>query len=228
MSLEVLGVGLGRTGTLSLKFALEHLGFGPCYHATEVAANMRTALPLWNAAERGAADWSTIFAGYRSSTDHPGCYYWRQLIEVYPQAKVVLTVRDPDSWFESVTQTILMPGRKSTFVGPEGETFSTFLKQQMGGRSQDRAFMVDYFNRWNQAVIDTVPAERLLVFSARQGWAPLCSFLGVPLPHKPYPHLHARPRLRWFTRGLRLPDDVAARERHVREYLEYLREDLFG
>lgn len=108
MSLQVLGAGLGRTGTLSLKFALEHLGFGPCYHATEVAANMRTALPLWNAAERGAADWSAIFAGYRSSTDHPGCYYWRQLIEVYPQAKVVLTVRDPDSWFESVTQTILM------------------------------------------------------------------------------------------------------------------------
>lgn len=88
--------------------------------------------------------------------------------------------------------------------------------------------MVDYFNRWNQAVIDAVPSDRLLVFSSRQGWAPLCGFLSVPVPHKPYPHLHARPRLRWFTRGLRLPDDVAARERHVREYLQYLREDLFG
>ncbi len=228
MSLQVIGAGLGRTGTLSLKFALEHLGFGSCHHATEVAANMRTALPLWNAAERGAADWPAIFAGYRSSTDHPGCYYWRQLIEVYPQAKVVLTVRDPDSWFESVTQTILAPGRKSTFLGPEGEIFSMFLKQQFAGRSDDRAFMVDYFKRWNQAVIDTVPADRLLVFSPSQGCAPLCAFLSVPVPAQAYPHLHARPRLRWFARGLHLPNDIASREQHVRDYLDYLRKDLFG
>ncbi|QDI04563.1 hypothetical protein E4A48_13480 [Xanthomonas cerealis pv. cerealis] len=228
MSLQVIGAGLGRTGTLSLKFALEHLGFGPCYHATEVAANMRTALPLWNAAERGTPDWPAIFAGYRSSTDHPGCYYWRQLIEAYPQAKVVLTVRDPDSWFESVTQTILVPGRKSTFLGPEGEAFSSFLRQQFGGRNDDRASMIEYFTRWNREVVATVPAERLLVFSAKQGWAPLCAFLDVPVPAQAYPHLHARPRLRWFKRVLRLPDDIAARERHMRDYLDALHQDLFG
>ncbi|PPU94212.1 sulfotransferase family protein [Xanthomonas albilineans] len=228
MSLQVIGAGLGRTGTLSLKFALEHLGFGPCYHATEVAATMRKALPLWNAAERGAADWAAIFAGYRSTTDHPGCYYWRELIDVYPDAKVILTVRDPESWFESVTQTILVPGKKSTFLGPEGEEFSKFLKKHFAGRSEDRAFMVDYFKRWNEQVVETVPADRLLVFSSQQGWAPLCAFLGVPVPTHAYPHLHARQRLRWFTRGLRLPDDVALRERHVRDYLDYLRKDLFG
>jgi hypothetical protein len=228
MSLQVIGAGLGRTGTLSLKFALEHLGFGPCYHATEVVANMSTALPLWNAAERGTPDWPAIFAGYRSSTDHPGCYYWRQLIEAYPQAKVVLTVRDPDSWFESVTQTILAPRGKSTFLGPEGEAFSAFLRQQFGGRNYDRASMIEYFMRWNRAVVATVPAERLLVFSAKQGWAPLCAFLDVPVPAQAYLHLHARPRLRWFKRVLRLPDDSAARERHMRDYLDALRQDLFG
>ncbi len=143
MTLQVIGAGLGRTGTLSLKFALEHLGFGPCYHATEVAATMRRSVPLWNAVERGAPDWKAIFAGYRSTTDHPGCYYWQQLMDVYDQAKVILTVRDPDSWFDSVTHTILAPNRKSTFLGPEGETFSRFLKHHFVDHMDDSAFMAE-------------------------------------------------------------------------------------
>ncbi len=107
MALAVIGAGLGRTATFSLKFALEHLGLGPCYHMSEVFAGSRRNVPLWLDAIDGQPDWDAIFAGFRSTTDYPACNYWRELAAHYPDAKVVLTVRDPDSWFDSVSETIL-------------------------------------------------------------------------------------------------------------------------
>ena len=96
MALEVIGAGLGRTGTLSLKLALEHIGLGKCYHMSEMIAHLRTHLPLWVAAAKGQPQWDAIFDGYRSSTDYPGCMFWRELVAKYPDAKVILTTRDPD------------------------------------------------------------------------------------------------------------------------------------
>src|SRR6478735_8486303 len=105
MALKVIGAGLGRTGTLSLKLALEHIGFGPCYHMSEMFGAMRRAMPLWLAAGHGRADWDAIFEGYRATTDYPGCTYWRELVAAYPEARVILTTRDPDGWFDSVSAT---------------------------------------------------------------------------------------------------------------------------
>ena len=116
MAVKVIGAGLGRTATFSLKFALEHLGFGPCYHMAEVFAGSRRNVPLWLDVMRGKPDWDAVFAGFQSTTDYPACTYWRELSAFYPDAKVILTVRDADSWFDSVSETIFSPkmqGRSS-------------------------------------------------------------------------------------------------------------------
>jgi len=106
MALKVIGAGLGRTATFSMKFALEHLGFGACYHMSEVMAGARKNVPLWLDVINGKPDWDAIFEGYQSTSDYPACSYWKELAEYYPEAKLVLTVRDPDNWFDSVTSTI--------------------------------------------------------------------------------------------------------------------------
>lgn len=230
MALQVIGAGLGRTGTLSLKLALEHLGFGPCYHAMEIAATVRVSLPLWNDAVLGAPDWERIFAGYGAVVDYPGCLFWRELMVRYPEAKIILTVRDADSWFESVNATIFPAERNGTLLGEPGLGISDFLRKDFGDQIADRAFMVDYFNSWNRSVIEDVPNERLLVFNARDGWIPLCDFLHVPCPDVPFPWLHAREKKpRWKKRRQmsatgHTPSEL---ERTVRDYLDDLRESAF-
>src|SRR6185312_13892981 len=110
VSLQVIGAGLGRTGTSSLKLALELLGFGPCYHMTELIGHP-DHLPLWNAAAEGRGDWKTIFADYGSTTDYPGCVFWRDLAAAFPDAKIILTLRDPEEWFASTQATVFSPNR---------------------------------------------------------------------------------------------------------------------
>ncbi|MEJ2044721.1 MAG: sulfotransferase [Reinekea sp.] len=192
MSLEVIGAGLGRTGTLSLKFALEQLGIGSCYHMVELYANGRANLPLWLDAINGKPQWDRIFKGYGATTDYPACYFYKTLMEYYSEAKVILTVRDADSWFDSVSETIFASRRDSGIFGDSGKEFSDFIRNPFGDKIRDRAFMIDYFNTWNQSVIDTVPNDRLLVLSPGEGWEPLCQFLGKPVPDSPYPKVHAR------------------------------------
>ncbi|MGH8933214.1 MAG: sulfotransferase family protein [Egibacteraceae bacterium] len=104
--LEVIGAGFGRTGTLSLKTALERLGFGQCYHGIELMRHPEH-LPLWEAAVAGEPDWAQLFAGYRACVDWPGVHFWRELVDAYPDAKVVLTVRDPRRWYASARNTFL-------------------------------------------------------------------------------------------------------------------------
>jgi hypothetical protein len=186
MGLKVIGSGLGRTGTLSTKLALEQLGFGPCHHMVEVFLHPES-VPLWVAAGDGDPDWDAIFAGYGSMVDHPGCCYWRELAAHYPDAKVLHTVRDPDKWFDSTQATIFAPGREPP---PEGTPMRRFFDQLgafYGGDMNDRAFMVDFFRRHTEAVVAGVPPERLLVFDVAEGWDPLCAFLGVDTPVTPYP-----------------------------------------
>jgi hypothetical protein len=186
MTLQLFGTGLGRTGTMSLKLALEQLGLGPCHHMVEVFAKPER-VPLWIAAGAAHADWDAIFEGYNSAVDYPSCRFWRELMAYYPEAKMIHTVRDPARWFASTQETIFSPQTVgATGDGPLAAFFNIFMADY-GGHMHERDFMLDYYRRHTETVLATVPKERLLVFEVAQGWEPLCAFLGVPAPATPFP-----------------------------------------
>jgi hypothetical protein len=230
VALKVIGAGLGRTATLSMKFALEHLGLGPCYHMSEVFANGRRNVPLWVDVVRGKPNWDAIFDGFQSTTDYPACTYWRELAAYYPNAKVLLTVRDADTWFDSVSETIFSEAMQGSLAGSPVETMMNgAIFDAFGGRVKDRAFMTDWFTRRNQQVIDSLPPKRLLVFSPKQGWEPLCAFLGVPIPKEPFPRVNSRDELSQVAADQGgLPPDPDAAEKFVRAYLEQQKAKAFG
>jgi hypothetical protein len=230
MALKVIGAGLGRTATFSMKFALEHLGFGPCYHMSEVLAGARRNVPLWVDVVNGNFDWDSIFDGFESTTDYPACSYWRELADYYPDAKVVLTVRDPDSWFDSVSETIFSPRMQGSLVGTPVETMMQgVIFRHFEGRVTDRDFMTDWFARRNQEVIDSLPADRLLVYSPKQGWEPLCAFLDVPVPEVAFPRVNSRDELSGVSdEEGGLPPDPESAERFARDYIETLRARAFA
>jgi hypothetical protein len=231
MALDVIGAGLGRTGTFSLKFALEYLGFGPCHHMAEVRANARSQLPKWLAAIDGGADWDWVFQGYRSAVDHPGCAFWRELVVRYPDAKVILTVRDPDAWFRSVSETIFSPQMRALFTdGPLAKFMSVTVWGDFIDRIDDRDYMTDYFRRWTDEVSATVPAERLLVFEAKHGWQPLCDFLGLPIPDVPYPRTNERNAMAESIAAHdgQAGDDIAMVEARGRQDIDDGRRQAFG
>jgi hypothetical protein len=214
MAIQVIGAGLGRTGTLSLKAALEELGFAKCYHMVEVFARKDDAR-TWDAAMRGEpVDWDKFFDGYRASVDVPASLYYRELMEKFPEAKVILTVRDPERWYESARQTIYFaqnafPNWARVF-NPRMRDFRVMINRlwakMFQGRFEDRAFAIDVFNRHNEQVRRDVPTDRLLVYEISQGWGPLCAFLGVPVPEgKPFPHLNDTAEFRArIERGVRI------------------------
>jgi hypothetical protein len=200
MPIQVIGAGLGRTGTLSLKSALEALGFSKCYHMIEVFAHMEDAR-TWDAASRGEpVDLDRLFAGYQATVDWPGCSFYRELLRHYPEAKVILTVRDPERWYDSAKETIYFVRHAippwTRVILPRMRVFRRMLDRiawdgMFRGRFEDRAFAIDTFNRHNDQVRRDVPAERLLVYQVSEGWVPLCAFLGVAVPEgKPFPHLN--------------------------------------
>jgi hypothetical protein len=230
MALKVIGAGLGRTATFSLKFALEHVGFGPCYHMSEVFAGARRNVPLWLDVVQGTPDWDAVFDGFQSTTDYPACTYWRELAGTYPDAKVILTVRDPDRWFESVSETIFSERMMGSLAGtPLEAMMQGVIFDAFGDRVHDRAFMTDWFRRRNQEVIDTIAPERLLVFSPSDGWEPLCAFLGVPVPAEPFPRVNSRDEIGHASDEQGgLPPDPATAEGFAREYIDQLRARAFG
>ena len=190
MTLEVIGAGFGRTGTMSLKVALEELGFGPCYHMIELFQHPEH-VERWEAAVRGdPVNWEELFHGYRATVDWPGAAFYRKLMERYPEAGVILTVRDPESWYESARNTIFNLQEVASSRAPQ---MARDLASQKGfdGDVEDRQHMIEAFNRWNEEVRELVPAQRLLVYEVKEGWEPLCDFLGVEAPKgKPFPHLN--------------------------------------
>jgi hypothetical protein len=148
---------------------------------------------LWVDAAEGRPDWETIFQGYQSCTDAPGCSFWRELADHYPDAKVLLSVRDPNEWFESTQATVFsdeMLGSPSK--SPLSEFFAKCVTREFGEHIHHRDFMLAQFERHNQAVIAAIPAPRLLVYDVRQGWEPLCAWLGAPVPETPFPHSNSR------------------------------------
>ena len=193
MALKVVGSGLGRTGTMSLKLALEQLGFSRCYHMVEVFMNPPHA-PLWTAAAEGKPQWDTIFEGYAATVDYPGAAFWRQIWEHYPDAKVLHSVRDPEKWFESTQATIFSPRSpaRQSALPPEMQKFFGTVLGTFGDKINNKEFMIDHFKRHTDDVIKTVPKDRLLVYEASHGWEPLCKFLDVPVPSTPFPRENTR------------------------------------
>ena len=190
MSLQVIGVGLPRTGTWSLKVALQQLGFGPCYHMSE-ALEQPNHWPLWETAGAGGAvDWQSLFQGWGSTTDAPACHFYQELANVFPDAKLVLSVRDPDKWFASTQNTILTQAASDMHRARGSLGMVEAVGWGTDPRLRDKAYMLDRYHRHNDEVVRMVPPERLLVFNAAEGWAPLCRFLGRPIPETPYPQVN--------------------------------------
>ncbi len=201
--MQVIGSGFGRTGTLSTKHALELLGFGPCHHMEEVVRRPSQGRGWLRIANGGKPDWKTLLADYESCVDFPASVVWKDLLETFPDAKVLHTVRDPDRWYDSTASTIY---RSSEYIGgwiraitPAG--FPIKVAESMvweglfDGRFEDRDHAIAVYEAWTQDVIDSVPADRLLVFEVAQGWEPLCEFLEVPIPDKPFPNVNDKAAL---------------------------------
>jgi Sulfotransferase domain len=192
MVLSVIGAGLPRTGTASLKMALEQLGFGPCYHMSELIPRPERAQAWVDAADGKPVAWEKVFEGYHSTTDAPACHFYRQLMAQYPKAKVILSVRDPESWFSSTQETVLQPFVMKVHVAMGTLDMCNKIGWGTDPKLRDKDYMLARFTRHNDDVIASVPREKLLVFEAREGWAPLCAFLGVPVPEGDYPRTNAR------------------------------------
>lgn len=230
MGLEVIGAGPGRTATFSLKFALERLGFGPCYHMTEVFRRARRNIPLWQEVANGQPDWDKIFDGYRSTTDNPACVYWRELAAHYPAARIVLTVRDADAWVQSCSETINSPRMLASLEGSElMRMFKGTYLRQFGDRVGDAEWMASWYRKYNEEVIDTIPPERLLVFHPKDGWEPLCQFLGVNIAAEPFPRVNSRDEFGAAPdKHGGLPSDPAGLEAFADNYIEALRLKAFA
>jgi hypothetical protein len=192
--MDVIGVGFGRTGTLSLKAALEQLGLGPCMHMIPVLGDEQLAALFRKAADGDRESLDAALRGCRSTVDWPGTFFWRELVHRYPDARVVLSVRDPQEWYDSAHRTIY---RAAAAGPPPGAAPSAMDMARavvwdgtFGGRFADRDHAVRVFEEHNAEVRRTVPAGRLLEFEVRRGWEPLCAFLGRPVPATPFPRLN--------------------------------------
>ncbi|WOJ95479.1 sulfotransferase [Congregibacter brevis] len=219
MPIKVIGAGFGRTGTLSLKLALEEVGCGPCFHMFELA-KQRNHLEQWESALNDqTADWHTVFRGYQSTVDFPACVYYAELMEKYPDAKVILTIRESENWYQSAINTILTirPSLLQLlkvlacypFSKRARKTYRLAMHNRaliehkvFGGKISDKAHVIRVYEAHQQSVKNTVPKDRLLVYDVREGWEPLCVFLGVPVPGTPFPSTNDRGDFKKVTRDL--------------------------
>ncbi|HLX40950.1 MAG TPA: sulfotransferase [Ktedonobacteraceae bacterium] len=192
--LKVIGAGFGRTGTLSVKNALEELDLRPCYHMTELF-HRPDAEEQWEAIVAGApVDWNAVFAGYQATVDWPACTYYQELMQVYPEAKVLLTVRDPEKWYESVRSTIYVVSRQRLADSRHGRMIDALIwKRTFDGKFEDKDYALAVFHHHIEEVKQHVPPEKLLVFDVKEGWEPLCAFVGAKVPEDtPFPQLNDR------------------------------------
>ena len=196
MPLNIIGAGVGRTGTYSLKLAINQIGLGPCHHMEEVLHNMPAQVPLWSAASSGQADWLRIYSGYKSAVDWPTACFFRELAREFPEAKFVLTLRDPERWADSFGATIykLLAGKSEAPEEMQAwlEMASEVIAKTGFPLGLNRDELVNAFKSHNEAVKDVIPADRLLVFEVKQGWSPLCNFLDVPVPDTEFPRTNHR------------------------------------
>ena len=200
--LKIIGAGFGRTGTSSLQVALEELLGGKCYHMKEVMLQAEH-LQAWHefaVGKRSTMDWGWLLEGYTATVDCTVCIYYDELMEVFPEARVILTIRDPQQWWKSFNRLMgtVHKARLLCFLVPKLRKIAQFtdkiiIQDVFGGRLE-KDHCISIFERHNDTVRKVVPKDRLLEYDVRQGWGPLCDFLGVPVPEKPFPHLNAGKR----------------------------------
>ena len=213
MTLKVIGSGLGRTGTLSLKTALEHLGFSPCHHMKEVAMSSKQIHWFWKASKGEKVNWRLVFDKFEAAVDWPAAAYYEQLSKEFPEAKIVMGVRDPEAWYRSVSETIYtvapnIPGWLK-FIFPPAKKWVQMVEQtiwtnELEGRFEDKEFTIEFFNQRIKEVKQNIPSERLLIHRPQDGWEPLCGFLGVPIPKKPYPWVNEAKEIKRAVKALKV------------------------
>jgi hypothetical protein len=203
---KLIGAGFPRTGTLSQKIALEMLGIGPCYHMVNVLGDLPQAA-VWNRALDGETPWSELFDGFESTVDWPGGFFYKELMDAYPDAKVLLSVRDPESWVRSMHDTVWAVRHGDSLmrhisdaraqVDPGWHEYLRMIDRMLwkdqGSFAPEQADpdrLLEGMERHHDEVKRTVPPERLLVWSVTEGWEPLCEFLEVPVPDTPFPRLN--------------------------------------
>ncbi len=204
--MKLIGAGLPRTATLTQKIALETLGYGPCYHMVNVLGDLNQ-VPLWHRALDGELDWDEIFGGFESTVDWPGGFVYRELLDRYPDAKVLLSVRDPEAWERSMRGTVWEFRHGDTLmahlaqararVDPDWAEYIRMLDRMLWedrgtlvGNHQEPQGLIEAYHRHNDAVRANVPEDRLLVWDVKEGWEPLCRFLEVAVPDTPLPNVN--------------------------------------
>ena len=210
MSIKVIGAGFPRTGTTTLKRSLESLGYNKTYHMKELLVNPEK-LHHWEELEKTrTTDWDKLYEEYEASVDYPGYPYYKEQMEKYPDAKVILTVRPFDKWYKSVESTVWKAGPQTLpeklgmmwkmLTNPRIKKVVMVIKMfkriffgnQLQGRFEDKEFAEKVWNDHIEEVKAHVPAEKLLIYDVRDGWEPLCKFLDKPVPPEPLPHLNKR------------------------------------
>ncbi|MFJ7418668.1 sulfotransferase family protein [Streptomyces uncialis] len=211
--LKLINAGLGRTGTTSLQVALERLGFGECFHMFDIVGS-EERLAQWEriVCDGKPADWKAVFDGYTSAVDGPCALYYPQMRETFPDAKVMLTVRDAEGWYRSTHDTLYQFAVRGAANPPEAGSRQARMGRLTNalvwnglfeGRFSDKEFAIEVYHRHNQRVIDTVGPGNLLVWDVKQGWEPLCDFLGVaPPPGEDFPHVNDTESMLKVIRGM--------------------------
>ncbi|MFC6020910.1 sulfotransferase family protein [Plantactinospora solaniradicis] len=214
--LHVIGAGFGRTGTTSLKAALERLGLGPCHTMLDLFSHPEQ-IPLWLEAARGKpVNWTQVYAEYGSTVDWPGARFWREIAAAFPAAKIVLTARDPKAWYDSARSSIYAAAMEPLPASGADPVFASLWHMSrevvwdgvFDGRFDDREHAIRVYEENNRRVIEEVDADRLLVFEVTEGWKPLCEFLGVPIPDEPFPHANDRAEFTAKIHGRRTAADT--------------------
>ena len=198
--MKVFGAGFGRTGTMSLKFALEKLGIGPCYHMREVVSRP-SHIKLWYDISCGEEypNWNRLFSGFNSAVDFPVCLFYKQLINKFPDAKFILTLRDFDTWYISTANTIykvpsILPDWFKGLVYP----IRIFIAMQVNliwvglfkNNFSDRESTKLIYYEHIESVKKIIPTDKLLIYNVKEGWGPLCEFLDVEVPGIPFPKVN--------------------------------------
>jgi Sulfotransferase domain len=205
VALHVVGAGLGRTGTLSLKHALERLLGAPCYHMMEVFGRPGDIAVWQRALEGDEPDWQTFLSDYAATVDWPACAFWRELTDEFPDACVLLSVRDTDGWWDSADNTIFqvskrpLPADEPMFAA-QMTMVHTLFDRRFTPNWTDEAKAKAAYDAHNAEVRAAVPAARLVEWHPGDGWEPLCAALSVPVPAEPFPHLNTTADFRAMAR----------------------------
>ena len=210
MTIQVIGAGLARTGTMSLKIALQILGYNHCFHIVELLKNPQRLKLLDPTLDSGSPDWATFFQGYEAAVDYPACLYYDVLLKLYPTAKVILTIRDPEQWYQSMLNTVYR-GKPKT-IGDYARLTRNLLtssdmrrvapvfmyndkliwRGQFQSKFEDKAWAIQVYYDHIEQVKKKVPNEKLLIFEVKSGWEPLCQFLDRPIPDSPFPQSNSQ------------------------------------